>query len=107
MVLSQPVIIEYNNLIPGEKYRVITTEDGYTWTDVGTPYTEYSVNASGTLTFSTNRFSYFALLSATAIPPAIPPSCNLSILPSDIILGSGATVAWTSENATSIVLIGS
>lgn len=72
MNLNQNVTLSVSGMVSTLPYTILRSEDGLTWTSIGTG----STNA-GVLSFPTNRFSYFALVSTTpvvVVPPVVPPS---------------------------------
>jgi hypothetical protein len=97
MQLSQPVSISFTWISPDTTYTLLTSEDGIHWSRHSTP--QVTTTSSGTVIFSTDHFSLFAL---TEEPPT--PLCNLSINPTPIANGTQATFSWTTLNASGITL---
>jgi hypothetical protein len=97
MNLSRPVNLTFTGVIPSKTYTLLTSEDGINWSRHSTP--QVTTTASGTVTFSTDHFSLFALAEE---PPT--PLCNLTINPTPIANGSQATFAWTTLNASGVTI---
>lgn len=71
MNLNKSVILNISGITSNIPYTILRSENGINWTSIGIG----TVN-NGILRFSTNTFSYFALVSAVPLlirPPIIPP----------------------------------
>lgn len=107
MLLNQSIGLEFSGLKTADSYRIITSEDGITWTDLEMPNKEYIVSASGSIYAETNHFSYFALLNSLAVvnPPPLPlPSCTIDASVQNIQNGSGTILSWTIQNTNTGIL---
>lgn len=69
MRLNQPVTINVSGMTSTLPYAILRSEDGMVWSSIGT-----STATGGNISFPTDTFSYFALVSsAPATPPIITP----------------------------------
>lgn len=67
-------------------YSILRSEDGITWTSIGTGGV-----SNGMVTFPTNTFSYFALVSATPVTPTVVPPVVTPPAPSGGSSGGGGS----------------
>ncbi len=102
MKLNQRVSIEFSGVPLGERYRVISSQDGINWSDVESSGATYSPSLTGSITVSTDHFSYFALFAGSILIP--PPSCTISISPNTVTNGSGAILSWNMTNSSTGIL---
>ncbi len=103
MKLNQNVQLAFTNIMNSGSYRVITSDDGMSWSDVEFPGKTYQKDANNSISFPTNHFSYFALLSDLAVVPL--PNCSMSISPATITNGSSANLSWTLTNSLTGLLM--
>jgi len=68
MNLNQSVNINISGMTANTPYTILRSEDGITWSSIGTGGV-----SNGIVTFPTNTFSYFALVSATPVTPTVVP----------------------------------
>jgi uncharacterized protein YgiM (DUF1202 family) len=97
MKLNQSIGLEFSGLIPGDEYRVISSEDGIRWMDVESDGMKYAVNASGSLQANIDHFSYFALLSTANIVDILP-TCTIVASPRNVLNGSSTLLTWSLQN---------
>lgn len=99
MELDRAVNLSFTGVAPSSEFRVLRSEDGISWVD-HLVATEFS-DASGRLSFPTDRFSYFAAVSV--VPPPVP-TCSISASPANVTDGSPTTLAWNSSDASAATL---
>ncbi len=99
MDLNRPVRISIS-ANPQTEYRVLASEDGLSWSVVGSGGT-YVSDGSGSVAFETDHFSYFAL----TLPPAAP-TCTITATPAQVTNGAQSTLNWSSQNSVSASLSG-
>ncbi len=92
MRLSQPVRVSLDGATANASYRVYRSEDGITWENI-TPADRITADMSGKVSFSTDRFSYFAIVSVT-------PVCTISFDTGSVPVGESATLSYTVTNAS-------
>lgn len=99
MELNKPITVTVP-ATANKEYRVITSEDGLNWSNVGSGALVPS-GVSGKASFRTQKFSYFALV----VPaPVIPPSCSIVASTNQVMNGGSTMLTWTSQNAKSASL---
>jgi hypothetical protein len=92
MRLSQSVAVTMSGAAPGASYRVYRSEDGRTWDNI-TSGDRIAADAMGRVTFATDRFSYFALVSAT-------PVCQISFDVPSAPVGQAVALSYAVSNAS-------
>lgn len=103
MKLNQKLTLSFTNLSWSGKYRVISSQDGITWSDVEGTGQMYQPDFQGKISFQTDHFSYFALLADA--PVTTPPTCSMNISPSSVQNGTNAIVTWSLTNSLTGLLI--
>lgn len=101
MELDRSVTLSFTGVSPSSEYRILRSEDGIFWVDQVFP--NVFSDASGKLSFSTSRFSYFAAVPVVPVPP---PTCAISAAPASVADGSSTTLSWTSTDAAAASLNG-